>query len=439
MKKTAKLKQSLKFSMFDGVFASMMLGLTEQYITPFAIALKATTAQVGMLTAFPNLIASLVQLKSADVTEHLKSRKRIINIFVFLHAFMYIPIILIPFIFRENRAFWLILFVMLLASFFAFPGPAWGSLMSDHIPRLSRGRYFGWRNRILGTITVICAFLAGFILNIFGKESFVGFAIIFGLACISRFISWYFLTKMYEPPIKITEEHYFNFWDFIKGIRKSNFAKFVVYVSSLSFCVNIAAPFFAVYMLRNLNFSYVTYTIIVTAATVSTLLTMNIWGRHADRVGNLKVIRLTSFFIPAVPILWLFSHEVYYLVLIQIFAGFFWAGFNLCVSNFIFDAVMPEKRTRCIAYFNVINGTAICFGALLGGVLARVLPSIFGYKLLTLFLISGVMRGIVSAIILPMIKEVRRVENISSIDLFFSVIGLRSIKSRSDSAVEKEI
>ncbi len=435
MKKTGKLKRSLKYSMLDGVFASAMLGFTEQYITPFAIALKATTAQVGMLSAFPNLIASLVQLKSADVTEHLKSRRRIINIFVFLHAFMYFPILLIPFIFKEHQLVWLILFVTLLTSFFAFPGPAWGSLMSDHIPPSSRGRYFGWRNRILGTITVVCAFLAGFILNIFGKGSYVGFAIIFGLACISRFISWYFLTKMYEPPIKITQEHYFSFWDFIKRIRHSNFAKFVVYVSSLSFCVNIAGPFFAVFMLRDLNFSYVTYTIIVTTATIATLLTMNIWGHHADRVGNLKVIRLTSFFIPIIPTLWLFSHDVYYLVLIQIFAGFFWAGFNLSIANFILDAVTPEKRTRCIAYFNVINGTAICLGALLGGTLARMLPPIFGYRLLTLFLISGILRAIVAAIILPRVKEVRHVESVSSVDLFFSVIGIRPIKREG----EKEI
>lgn len=421
--------------MLDGIFASMMLGLTEQYITPFAIALNATRPQIGMLTAFPNLVASLVQLKSADVAERLKSRKRIINISVFLHAFMYIPIILIPFIFKTHSVLWLILFVTLLNSIFAFPGPAWGSLMSDHIPHLSRGRYFGWRNRILGTITVICAFLAGFILNIFGKESFIGFAIIFGLACISRFISWHFLTKMYEPPIKITAEHYFTFWEFIKKIRHSNFAKFVVYVASLNFCVNIAGPFFAVYMLSGLNFNYVTYTVIVTTAAVATLLTMNVWGRHADRVGNLKVIRLTAFFIPVIPILWLFSHEVYYLILIQVFAGFFWAGFNLSVANFILDAVTPEKRTRCIAYFGAINGIAICLGALLGGVLAKNLPPIFGYRLLTLFLISGIGRAIVSAIILPMIKEVRRVEKISSSDLFFSVIGLRPIKREG----EKEI
>jgi len=235
--------------------------------------------------------------------------------------------------------------------------------------------------------------------------------------------------------MKITHEHYFNFWDFIKRVKQSNFAKFVFYVASINFSVNIAGPFFAVFMLRDLNLNYVTYTVIVTTATIATLLTMNLWGRHADKIGNLKVIQLTSFFIPIVPALWLFSQEVYYLVIIQVFAGFVWAGFNLSVMNFIYDAVMPEKRTRCVAYFNVINGIAICLGALSGGVLAKAMPLLFGHRLLALFVLSGFLRAVFAFIFLPMIKEVRRVEKISSIDLFFSVIKLRPMKIEGEEKV----
>lgn len=423
-----RVRQSLRNSFIDGAFASAMLGFTEQYITPFAIALKATSAQIGMLVAFPSFISSLIQLKSADVTEHLKSRVRIITIFVFFQAFMYIPVLLIPFIFKENRVLWLILFITLAASFNAFPGPAWASLMADHIPSKSRGKYFGWRNRLLGMITVICAFLAGFILNIFGKDKLTGFIIIIGLASAARFVSWYNLSRMYDPPMKITKEHYFTFWDFIKKGRESNFAKFVLYVASISFAVNMSGPFFAVFMLRDLNFNYATYTVIVTTATIATLLTIGIWGRHADLVGNMKVIRLTSFFIPLAPILWLFSQNIVYLILVQVFAGFVWAGYNLSVFNFVYDAVTPEKRTRCVAYLNVINGSAICIGALLGGFLAKTLPPIMGHRIITLFLLSGILRAIFAVLLLPMIKEVRRVEKISSLDLFFSVTRLRPIE-----------
>ena len=428
MYKKGKIRQSLRNSFLDGAFCSVMTGFIDQYITPFAIALKATSSQIGMLAAFPSFAASLVQLKSADVTEHLKSRVKIITIFIFFHAFMYIPILLIPFIFKTNKALWLVLFVTLMASFNAFPGPAWMSLMADHIPPKSRGKYFGWRNRLLGIITVTCAFLAGFILNTFGKEKLTGFIIIIGIACVARFISWYYLSKMYDPPMKVTKEHYFTFWDFIKRFKESNFAKFVFYVASMSFAVNMASPFFALFMLRDLNLNYVTYTVVVTASTIAALLTMGIWGRHADLVGNMKVIRLTSFFIPIVPALWLFSQNIPYLILIQFLSGFVWAGYNLSVFNFVYDSVTPEKRTRCASYLNVINGSAVCIGALLGGFLAKNLPPIFGYQLFTLFLISGVLRAIFVIAFLPLIKEVRRVEKISSLDLFFSVTRLRPIE-----------
>ncbi|MCM8797369.1 MAG: hypothetical protein NC923_05805 [Candidatus Omnitrophica bacterium] len=94
MTKPAKLKKSLIASFWDGIFASCMVGLTNDYIAPYALALKANTSQIGVLSALPNLAASLAQLKTADLTEKLKSRKKIINIFVFSHALAGIPIIL---------------------------------------------------------------------------------------------------------------------------------------------------------------------------------------------------------------------------------------------------------------------------------------------------------------------------------------------------------
>ncbi len=44
--------------------------------------------------------------------------------------------------------------------------------------------------------------------------------------------------------------------DFIAGMRKRNFEKFVLFVSLMNFSVNIAYPFFTVLMLKDLHFSY---------------------------------------------------------------------------------------------------------------------------------------------------------------------------------------
>ena len=425
MNKQNKIRKSLKASFLDGIFASCMVGLTTDYITPYALALKATNSAIGILSALPNLASSLVQLKSADITEKLQSRKKTINLFVLLHTLMALPIIFIPYLFKSNPIAFLIIFVTLFTSFSAFAVPAWASLMSDHLPYKARGRYFGWRSKTLGIITVSSAFLAGFILHVFKDNILKGFLIIFSTAFICRFISWSFLRQMYEPELKFKKESYFSFLDFIKRIKESNFAKFVIFVAGLNFCVNIASPFFSVFMLKDLKFNYLTYTMVVTSVSIAVIFTIDRWGSHADKVGNLKVIRFTSLFIASLPFWWLINQNPLYLVFIQIIAGFAWSGFNLCATNFIYDAVTPEKRTRCIAYFNVCNGLALCLGALLGGYLVNILPAFLGFRILSLFLLSSILRFLAVSILLPKIKEVRPTEKISSKDLFYSVIGIK--------------
>lgn len=422
-----KVRKSLKSSLFDGIFASCMVGLTTDYITPYALFLKAKAHQIGALSALPNLFSSLIQLKSADLTDRLKSRKKIIGIFVFLHLLMFIPIMLVPFIFKHNPIIFLIIFICLLNGFGAFSGPAWSSLMSEYVPSRLRGRYFGWRNKIFSLVTILSSFSAGIILHIYKNDLLRGFFLIFSLAFLARLVSWYFLMQMHEPPYRIDKEARFSFFDFIRRIKESNFAKFVIFVAGLNFCVNIASPFFSVFMIKDLKFNYLTYTVVVTTVSIAHILSINRWGLIADRIGNIKVLKFTSFLIASLPLWWIINQNPFYLILIQALSGFAWSGFLLCATNFIYDAVTPPKRIRCIAYFNVVSGVASCLGALLGGHIVGILPELFGFRILSLFLLSSILRFLTVSFLSSKIKEVRKVEDISSRDLFFGAIGLKPI------------
>ncbi|HTY45460.1 MAG TPA: MFS transporter [Patescibacteria group bacterium] len=425
--KSNRIKTSLRFSLLDGIFAASMTGLTADYITPYALVLKASPEQVGLLSATPNLASSLIQLKSADLTERLQSRKKVINISVLLHTLVLVPIILIPYVFKAQAVWVLIACMTLFTSLNAFAVPAWSSLMSNHIPYRMRGKFFGWRNRVLGTITIVSGFIAGLILHAFHQNVLRGFLIVLTSAFVCRMVSWYFLTRMYEPPLRIRSDTYFSFFDFIGRVKESNFARFVVFVAGLNFCVNLAAPFFSVFMLRDLKFSYLTYTAVVATVSITTICTIDRWGRLADRIGNIRVIKMTSLIIASLPVWWVINRHPAYLVFFQVLSGFAWAGFNLCATNFIYDAVTAGKRLRCIAYFNVLTGLALCLGALAGGYLVSRLPPLFGYKILCLFLVSSTLRFIVVCFLSGKIKEVRSTDHISSKDLFYSVIGMRPI------------
>lgn len=422
-----EVKKSLKASFKEGVFASAMTGFTQEYFIPFLLLLGGTVRHVGFLSALPNLMASLVQLKSAEIVDRFNSRKNTVTTFVFLQAMMLLPMFVVA-IFKEASAALFIALVVLFTCCGALANPAWGSLMSDLVPKDRRGKYFGWRNRALGFVAVGAMFIAGFLLYLMKRaDVFLGFALLFGSAFIWRMLSWHFLKRMHEPSLHNSVNNHFTLLQFIGRLRESNFAKFVLFVSLMSFSVNIASPFFAVLMLRDLKFNYFLYTIITLSATFTIYSTIARWGRHADEVGNLKVIKMTAPLIGFIPILWIFNRNPFYLIGAQIFSGFLWAGFNLCTSNFIYDAVTPEKRTRCIAYFNSLNGIALCLGAIIGGFSLPLLPPLFGYKILTLFIISSLLRVAIGLYLPYRLKEVRPVGKIKSVELFFSMIGIRPL------------
>lgn len=427
--KDPQAARSLRYSFWDGFFASGMNGFTADYFTPFLLLLGGTARLVGIMNAFMNLFAALIQMKSADLTAEAKSRKKIFTKYVFLQACMLLPMVILSFL-RPAPVFVFIGFVILFASFNSIAGPAWSSMMSDLVTQERRGRYFGWRNKVLGLIAVAASFLAGFILQASKKVNvYLGFALVFGLAFIFRLVSWYFLTKMHEPALSHRREDQFTLKMFISRFKESNFAKFVLFVALMNFSVNIAAPFFAVLMIRDLHFNYILYASITVTAALTLCLANTRWGRIADRIGNLKILKITAPLIAVVPLMWILNRDPAFLFFAQIFSGFAWAGFNLCASNFIYDAVTPEKRTRCIMVFNLFNGVALFLGGLLGGFLLPILPRLLGYKILSLLLISSALRIAVSLYMPRHLKEVRQVERVSNKDLLLDILSPKTISN----------
>jgi MFS family permease len=413
----AKVKRSLRLSILDGSAQAAMLGLTQNFVTPFALVLKATTAQIGLLTSLSSLTTALSQLAAPVLTKMAGNRKSYILPMVFIHALTWLPVLLIPFVFHTAQIWWLIAFVTLGSIFGSISNPAWGSMMADLVPVRLRGRYFGLRTRISVIVTLVSSFIAGGILELFSGNVLVGFAILIGGAFIARLLSFYFLSGMYEPPPTRELGDGESLFGMFKHAASTNLGRFTLFVSLMYFATNIASPFFAVYMLQDLKFSYTTYIINVSFYAIAVLAVQTFWGRRADWAGNIRVIQITALLIPFVPLVWLISDNPYYLVMAQVFSGFCWGGFNLVSVNFVYDISETGSRTKYITFFNVMCGVALCLGALAGGYMVPYLPEVRSNHFLTLFLISGVLRLVITLFFLRLISEVRHVPRIDILSL----------------------
>jgi MFS family permease len=160
-------------------------------------------------------------------------------------------------------------------------------------------------------------------------------------------------------------------------------------------------------------------------------LTLTRWGRISDIFGNRIILIVCGSLIPLLPLLWLFSANFYYLLMIQSFSGFIWAGFTLSSSNYLYDLLPSDKRSTFMAVHNVAASIGIFLGALLGGYLGSVLPAQFSIgslqidwlsPLYHIFIISFVLRAVTAMVFLPKIREARKVKPTTLRRLIFRVV-----------------
>jgi MFS family permease len=419
-------QKSLEYSVKDGAAFSIMTGFGEQYFTPLAIELGASNMGIGLLASLPPFIASLPQLFTSRATAYLKSRRKLILIAVMLQVLTWVPLAAIPLLGGSNAVPLLIFFVSFYFMFGQFANPTWNSLMGDLVNVEVRGRFFGTRNKITGAVAFVSIFLAGYILSRFSKDTVLyGFAFIFLVALVARIVSWRYLARMEDPPMKEEGAVAFSFAQYLKRLRKTNYGRFALYYGLMNFSVYIAAPFFAVYMLRDLHFKYFEYTLATAAMSLTTFLAMTYWGNLADRYGNKKIISLCGTSLAVIPLIWLFSTDLLSVILIQVLSGLVWSGFNLSAINMVYDNVRPENRTRVFAYHNILTASAVFIGAMAGALIAGMGAGfgVFYAGLQMLFFISGILRLMTSVLFLPQIKERRRVEAISEKDFFIKYSG----------------
>jgi len=420
-----KRKRSLKYSIWDGSFASAMSGFGESFFSAFAVFLRASNTQISLLGSLPQMVGSWAQLFSERLVGAFKSRKRFICMFAFLQALMYIPIALVFFL-GEFKVDYLLLFSCMYYLFGMILGSAWTSWMGDLVSAEERGRYFGKRNTIAGFVSFFSVLIAGYVLQRFTENNFQywGFALIFSAALVFRIVSFVFLSMKYEPGIrKLSEEKKEGFFGFLRNAGSRNYGVFIFYLCIMRFSIFIAGPFFAAYMLYDLQLTYLQYTILIAFASITRYSTVRVWGKAIDKYGTRKILTLSGYLMPAVSLWWIFSSNYYWLLFAEAYSGFVWAGFELASFNFLLDTIIPEKRTRYIAYYNVLNGTALFLGALAGGLLIKYGDILWsGY--LMVFLVSGVLRYATSFYFLPKMKEVREVEeDISYAGLLMGIVA----------------
>lgn len=396
------LRDIMRTSTLDGVFATGYANLTTgTLLTTFLLLLGASDFLVGLVAAFP-LLAGLMQPFGAEIIRRTGGRRKPILITAALIDDLLWLVSLAAVVYLDAPGALGVVVVVLVVqyAFGAFVTVSWTSWISDLIPPSLRGRYFGRRNFICHGFGALTAAIAGLVLRAAGPHVHV-FVGLIGIGVIFRLISISFLRRQPEPsPARSPRLPMLE--QMATPLRSPDFRRFLTYAMAWGFGVQLAAPFFTVYMVNEANVGFDTVMVFSAMGTVSNLIGQRVWGPLCDRYGDHQVMRVAGFSIALQPVWWLFTSTegpgFYLMAILSMTGGFAWGGHLMATGNLMMRLAPETGKTTYFAVQAALGGLFGAAGPFVGGLLATlfsgsvsVIPGLLvGLK--NLFLISGIVR-----------------------------------------------
>lgn len=403
-------EHALRMSLKEGCSQSVGVNMSSGFLTPLLLALGGNSFHVGLMSSMNGLFDPSGEIYGSKLMEK-HSRKKLWMYAKFWIVLLQIPTLaLIYFAFSgrfENVLPWALiaLWGVIIPFIYGAGYVSWLSWLGDLVPEERKGKFFANRNRIIGIVGLVTLLLSGFVLDLFKTRGFVllGFTVLFSIAIIFRMISVNYTNKIFNPFFRVKKQSYFSLSSFLK--RYDNFGKFTVFQFFFYFSMMLSAPFFAVRMLEDLNFGYMTYTIVSISSTLFYLAFAPIAGKFSDKYGNLKLIYFGAFMFPIVPLLWMFfSNPVALIFIPGLISGLANAGFVIGTTSFTYNATSPQKRARCFAYSALLVGVGTLVGSFTGGTIIEYLPVDFN-PMFFAFIISAIFMTITALFFLPKLTE----------------------------------
>ncbi len=374
----------MKYCTIEACFSVPMLNLTTgnlPFVIGFAVkVLGWNNTQIGLLAATP-FLCLFIQPPITYFLHRFFSLYEIMMLGFVINALPWTLVSLFPW-FGQHASLAFALIVLLSTLSNSVCGVAWSASMSELVPLAIRGKYFGARNMIFGFWTLVVVLAAGQIVDHY-ENSLRVFGIIFSLASAARMIGLFFLTRTTFPRV-VMERHPQKspFHTFASVFKDQNFVRLMLFTGLFGFCLNLGAPFYSVYVLKQLPLTLGDLAILTTLATLGGLLSLQTWGRLSDRFGN-KPIMVTSALIWLVTamICWLFSGPQRYghLYVNYFLTGFMMAGFQqIGQFNLMIKMVPPENKAHYISVYFSFTNMLLALGPVLGGILLKDLPSTAG-------------------------------------------------------------
>jgi MFS family permease len=376
-----QVTSGLKLIIKDGLAAEAMATLTGgAFLIALALKFGASNFQIGLIAAIPTL-ANLAQLFAIYLVYFYANRRAITVYSSLLARCPLILISVLPFLFTAQVSLNILIFLLLIHYVFgAISGCSWTSWMKDLVPEGQLGTYFSHRSRLIQILSIsmsfVCAFALDFVKSHYPTYELSTYSIMFFVGGAFGVLGIALLARTPEPKILAVKSNLLKL--FRNPLRNINFRNLLIFNAFWCFAINLAAPFFSVYLLKmlQLKLSYVIAFSIL--GQLTSILFIRVWGRYSDKYSNKSILKICAPVYLCCILAWTFTtmpkehlFSIPLLIIIYIFNGISTSGINLSLTNMAMK--LAPKEGDAIVYLTtrgLINAFCAGIAPIIGGLCA---------------------------------------------------------------------
>ena len=368
----------------DGIYSQALGVLTGgALLTGCALALGASPGFVGLLAAVP-FFAQLAHVPGIVLIEKLRRRKAICVAVTLAARLLLLPLVLVPLIPSHGVALGVLLAVFAaVATLGAVGGCAWMSWTCDLVPAGRLGAVFAGRQLRANVSGIVAALLGGAIADGWARWSPAtpagGYVGVFLLAVAAAMASTWYLTRMPDVPMPSAPPRGTGGIGalFARPFRDANFRRLMVFLGSWNLAVNLATPFFMVYLLQDLHCGIGTGVALTIVAQLANVASLPVWGSVSDRFSNKTVIAVCAPLFLACLVGWVLAGQpaphsltLPLIAAIQLLVGVATAGLDLACGNIPLKLAPRGEATVFLGANSLVKSLCAGFAPVLGGQIA---------------------------------------------------------------------
>ncbi len=379
--------RGLRWLVWEG---TVSLGLnsitTSGFLAAYALALGANNLQIGVLAAVPFLM-HILQIPMIWLVEKVRRRKQIAVLSWFPAQLLWFPIALIPIFVGVPSALAISLLLWLMTGrglLNAMCNAAWNGWVRDLVPQSILGRLFSRRLSLATVVAVVFSMGAAFFVDYWYGNASNGntilaytYVLLFG-ALFLGLSSPIFMSLTPEPLMQPAISPQPSIWKrLLAPFQDINFGRLIQFLLFWGFASNLAIPFFAVYMLKQLDISLTWVIGLSILSQFFNIAFLRVWGRLADRFSNKAVLSLSTSLYLLVILGWIFTSAperysliIPFLIVLHIFAGIANAGVTLTLGTISLKLAPEGESTAYLAGASLATNIGAGLSPLVGGLLA---------------------------------------------------------------------